>query len=330
MPQTPDPDPAAAPPGPGTEPRAGPGAPGAAAGADPGASPAVAAFRRIGLPPGLHLVATPIGNARDITLRALDTLASADLLAAEDTRTLRHLMDIHGVPLRGRRIVAYHDHNGAEARPQLLAALERGASVAYASEAGTPLVADPGFQLARAAAAAGHAVVPVPGASAVLAALVAAGLPTDRFLFAGFLPAAEGARIAALRDLAAVPATLVLFESPRRVHRTLGELVHHLGGDRMAAVCRELTKRFEEVLRGPLADLVARIEGRELRGEVVIVVDRAGARSAGGAEVDAALRGALAGGASLRDAVDAVAAALGHPRRIVYARALALGPQEGD
>lgn len=300
--------------------------------ADPpeAAGPAMQLARRVDLVPGLHLVATPIGTARDITLRALDTLASADVLAAEDTRTLRHLMDIHGIPLRSRRIIAYHDHNGAEARPRILAALAAGASVAYASEAGTPLVADPGFQLARAAAAAGHRVVPVPGASAVLAALVAAGLPTDRFLFAGFLPAAEGARMAAIRDLAMVPATLVLFESPRRVHRTLGELVLHLGAEREAAVCRELTKRFEEVLRAPLGDLAARLEGQELRGEVVIVVDRGAERQAGDADVDAALRAALAGGASLRDAVDGVAATSGRPRKAIYARALALGREGGS
>ena len=292
--------------------------------------PATTVFRRVALAPGLHIVATPIGAARDITLRALDTLASADVLAAEDTRTLRHLMDIHGIPLRGRRILAYHDHNGAEMRPRLLETLAAGASLAYASEAGTPLVADPGFQLARAAAAAGHRVIPVPGASAVLAALVAAGLPTDRFLFAGFLPVSEAARHEAIRDLAAVPATLVLFESPRRINRTLADLALHMGRERMAAVCRELTKRFEETMRAPLGELADCLSGQDLRGEVVIVVDRSAARASDDAEVDAALRGALAGGASLRDAVEHVTAASGRPRRAVYARALALGGDGGN
>ncbi|HMO08667.1 MAG TPA: 16S rRNA (cytidine(1402)-2'-O)-methyltransferase [Paracoccaceae bacterium] len=294
------------------------------------AEPAGGLFRHVRLVPGLHLVSTPIGNARDITLRALDTLASADVLAAEDTRTLRHLMDIHGVPLRGRRVLAYHDHNGAAVRPRLLAALEAGASVAYASEAGTPLVADPGFQLARAAATAGHRVVPVPGASAVLAALVAAGLPTDRFLFAGFLPAGDGARTAVLAELAAVPATLVIFESPRRVKRTLGELSEVFGEGRMAALCRELTKRFEEVIRGPLGQLRDDPALRDLRGEVVMVIDRAPDRIAGDGDVDAALRDALAKGATLRDAVEGVTAATGRTRRSVYARALALGSDIGD
>lgn len=282
---------------------------------------------RAGLPGGLYFVATPIGAARDITLRALDILATAEVLAAEDSRTLRHLMEIHAIPLGGRRIVAYHDHNGPEARPQLLAALAEGRSVAYASEAGTPLVADPGYQLARAAIAAGHKVIAAPGPSAVLAALTVSGLPTDRFLFAGFPPPAEAARRSFLAELGAVPATLVLYESPKRVHRTLADLVQSLGGDRKAAVCRELTKRFEEVVRGPLAELADHFAGREVKGEIVLVIDRAGAAAAGEADVEAALRAALAGH-SLKDAVALVAGAHGLPRREVYRRALAL--ETGD
>ena len=161
------------------------------------------------VPPGLHLVSTPIGAARDITLRGLDLLAGADVLAAEDTRSLRRLMEIHGVPLKGRPLIAYHDHNGAQVRPRLIALLAEGKSIAYASEAGTPLVADPGFQLARAAIAAGHSVLAAPGASAVLTALAVGGLPTDRFCFAGFPPAQGAARKAWLAELAPIPATLV-------------------------------------------------------------------------------------------------------------------------
>jgi 16S rRNA (cytidine1402-2'-O)-methyltransferase len=175
------------------------------------------------VPPGLHLVSVPIGAARDITLRALDLLAGADVLAAEDTRTLRHLMEIHGIALAGRPLLACHDHNEAQVVPKVLEALRAGKSVAYAPEAGTPLVSDPGFGLARAAAAEGFAVLAAPGASAVLAALAVSGLPSDRFLFAGFPPAAQGERARFLAELAGVRATLVLYESPRRIGRLLAE-----------------------------------------------------------------------------------------------------------
>lgn len=271
---------------------------------------------------GLYLVATPIGAARDVTLRGLDVLASADVLAAEDTRSLRHLMDIHGVPLRGRRVLAYHDHNGPQARPRLLAALAEGKSVAYASEAGTPLVADPGYQLAREAAAAGHRVTTAPGASAVLAALTVAGLPTDRFLFAGFPPASKGARAGWLTELRDVPATLVLYESPRRVARLLAEAAEVLGGDRPAALCRELTKRFEEVRRGSLAELAAAMAGTPVKGEVVVVIGR-GAPTARAGDLEDALAGALRE-MSVKDAAASVAEALGLPRREVYQAALRL------
>jgi 16S rRNA (cytidine1402-2'-O)-methyltransferase len=277
---------------------------------------------RTRLDPGLHIVSTPIGAARDITLRALDVLASADVLAAEDTRTLRHLMDIHGVALEGRRIVAYHDHNGPRVRPRLLADLAAGLSVAYASEAGTPLVADPGFALARAAIAAGHPVRAVPGASAVLAALAVAGLPTDRFLFAGFPPPQEAARRRWLAGIAAVDATLVVYESPRRVGELLTEMAETLGEEREAVVCRELTKRFEETLRGRLGDLAARLSGPPPKGEIVVVVGRPEpAAAASPATLEAALDEAL-GQMSVKDAAEAVATALGLPRREVYQAAL--------
>jgi 16S rRNA (cytidine1402-2'-O)-methyltransferase len=279
------------------------------------------------LPPGLHLVSTPIGAARDITLRALDILRTADVLAAEDTRTLRHLMEIHGVNLGERPLVPYHDHNGEAARPRLLRALAEGRSVAYASEAGTPLVADPGYQLARAAIAAGHPVLAAPGPSAVLAALTVSGLPTDRFLFAGFPPAGAGDRSRFLTELAAVPATLVLYESPKRVSRLLGELVEAFGTEREAAVCRELTKRFEEVSRGTLAELSASFAGRAVKGEIVVVVDRAPPRAETPESIEAALRDALARG-SVKDAADEVAGALNLPRKEVYRMALKLAGRE--
>jgi len=279
--------------------------------------------QRQALAPGLYFVATPIGAARDITLRALDILASADLLAAEDTRTLRHLMDIHGIPLGDRQIVAYHDHNGARMRPLLLAALAEGKSVAYASEAGTPLVADPGFQLGRAAIAAGHVVTTAPGPSAVLAALTVAGLPSDRFLFAGFPPATASQRRQWLTELAPIPATLVLYESPKRIRTLLTEMRDTLGGTRQAAVCRELTKRFEEVSRGTLDELAAAFADRAVKGEIVIVVDRPGKTEVDASEIEARLREALEC-QSIRDAATEVAQALGLPRRQVYQLALEL------
>ena len=295
-----------------------------------GQSPAIAPpWRRVKLEPGLHLVATPIGAARDITLRALDTLASADVLAAEDTRTLRHLMEIHGIPLAGRPVYAYHDHNGAAARPRLLAALAAGQSLAYASDAGTPLVADPGFALARAAIEDGHRVLAAPGPSALLAALTVAGLPTDRFLFAGFPPTTAKARADFLTPLAGLKATIVLYESPKRIHELLDGLVQSLGGERKAAICRELTKRFEEVRRGTLDELCTALAGKTIKGEVVVVIDRGETVLATLADVDAALRAALPG-STLRDAAGQVAEALGLPRRDVYQAALRLAAAEKE
>lgn len=279
------------------------------------------------VPPGLHFVSTPIGAARDITLRALDVLAGADVLAAEDTRTLRHLMEIHGVPLGDRPLWPYHDHNGDAMRPRLLRALEEGKSVAYASEAGTPLVADPGYQLARAAIAAGIPVLAAPGASAVLAALTVSGLPSDRFLFAGFPPTGAGDRARFLAEVGSVQATLILYESPKRVNRLLIELRDSLGGEREAVVCRELTKRFEEVTRGSLAELAEQFADRTVKGEVVVLVDRAAPRAADPASVEAALRSALAQG-SLKDAAAEVAEALNLPRKDVYRMALKLADRE--
>jgi 16S rRNA (cytidine1402-2'-O)-methyltransferase len=273
---------------------------------------------------GLHFVSTPIGAARDITLRALDTLASADVLAAEDTRTLRHLMEIHGVALNGRPLVAYHDHNAGQALPRLLAALAEGKSVAYASEAGTPLVSDPGFELAREAAARGLPVIAAPGPSAVLCALTVAGLPSDRFLFAGFPPNAKGARATFLQELAPIRATLVLYESPKRINQLLRDLAQYLGEGRQAAVCRELTKRFEEITRGTLAELVAAFADREVKGEIVVVIDRAGDMAVDAETVEKALERALQD-MSVKDAAASVAEAFGLPRKDVYRMALQRG-----
>lgn len=279
--------------------------------------------------PGLHLVSTPIGAARDITLRALDILTMADVLAAEDTRTLRHLMEIHGIPLNGRPLIAYHDHNGEQARPRILAALAEGKSVAYASEAGTPLVADPGMKLARAVIEDGRRVLAAPGASAVLAALAVAGLPTDKFLFAGFAPSTGAARRTWLKELAPIPATLVIYESPKRAARMLAEMADILGPDRQVALCRELTKRFEEVVRGTLAEVAERFAGTELRGEIVLVVDRAGEIIVDEATVEAALRQALAReGVRVKEAATEIAEQFGMAKRDVYQLALKLSDKD--
>lgn len=275
------------------------------------------------LAPGLYLVPTPIGNAADITLRALDVLARADAIAAEDTRETLKLMQIHGIARGGRPLVAYHEHNAAEARPRIARLLDGGKSVAYATDAGTPLVSDPGFRLVALAREGGHPVHALPGASAVLPALQLSGLPTDRFLFAGFLPAKAAARRRALAELAAVPATLVFYESPRRLGSALAEMAAVLGS-REAAVARELTKRFEEVRRGPLGTLAEAYASAPPKGEIVVVVAPPGdAPASTEADLDAALAAALER-QSVKDAAAAVAAETGTPRRTVYARALRL------
>ena len=268
------------------------------------------------LAPGLYLVSVPIGAARDITLRALDVLRDADVLAAEDTRALLRLMEIHGIPLRGRRITAYHDANGAKVRPRLLAELARGRSLAYASEAGTPLVADPGFPLVRAALAEGHAVTAAPGAVAAIMALTLSGLPSDVFTFAGFLPATAAARSAALRRLKDAPGTVIFYESPRRLGAMLADAARELG-PREAAVCRELTKRFEEVRRGGLDDLAAHYVDGAVKGECVVCI----AASASEAPDDDAIRRALSEAletSRLKDAAREVAERLGVSSRLVY------------
>ncbi|SCZ69613.1 16S rRNA (cytidine1402-2'-O)-methyltransferase [Epibacterium ulvae] len=282
--------------------------------------------QNIRLQPGLYFVATPIGTARDITLRALDILASCDLIAAEDTRSLRKLLEIHGVPLAGRQVVAYHDHSGSGARNRLIDAINSRQSVAYASEAGMPLIADPGYDLSRAAAEAGHLVTAAPGASAAITALTLAGLPTDAFFFAGFLPNATGARRKRLEELREVPGTLAFYESPKRVLASIKDMQTVLG-DRPAALCRELTKKFEEVRRLSLSELVESLEEKPVKGEIVVLVDRARAPTVSTSDLESDLRAALKD-SSVKDAADIVSKLYGLPRRKIYQMALNMAKAE--
>lgn len=277
------------------------------------------------LEPALYLVATPIGNLGDVTIRALETIAAADILACEDTRVTRALLARYGIR---HRPVAYHEHNAAEAGPRLVEAVASGRSVALVSDAGTPLISDPGFRLVEALRGKNLRVVPVPGPSAALAALTASGLPTDAFLFAGFLPSKSGQRAERLRALAAVPATLVVFESPNRLAESLAAMAEALG-DRSAAVCRELTKAFEEVSTGTLADLAARYDKAGApKGEVVVCIGPPAAAPAGDADVDAVLRGLLAEMPASKAAAEA-ARLTGRPRPDLYRRLLELKGDDG-
>ena len=238
------------------------------------------------LVPALYLVATPIGNLSDVTLRALETLAAADIVACEDTRVSRILLSRYGI---SRRMSAYHEHNAAQAGPKLVEAVMAGKSVALVSDAGTPLISDPGYRLVEEVVEAGGTVVPIPGPSALLAALTASGLPSDTFLFAGFLPVKSGRKQARLAELAAVPATLIFYESPRRIAETLAAM-HDVLGDRPAAVCRELTKTFEEVRRGSLAMLAESYAQQDTpKGEIVVCVGPPLAQVATEADIDALL-----------------------------------------
>ncbi|RCL87966.1 MAG: 16S rRNA (cytidine(1402)-2'-O)-methyltransferase [Hyphomonas sp.] len=295
---------------------------------DSGAIPAAGDSRRglpmgqpaVSLDPGLYVVSTPIGNLRDITLRALDVLTAADEVLAEDTRVAGKLMSAYGLKAR---LSPYHDHNGAERRPGLIRALQDGAKIALISDAGTPLVSDPGWKLAHEALEAGVKVIPIPGASAMLAGLVASGLPSDKFLFAGFLPPKSGARKSAAEALKAVPGTLIFYESGPRLADALADLASVLG-DRDAAVTRELTKMFEETRRGTLADLATHYaESGPPRGEIVLLVGPPGEHEVTPQRLDAALRDAL-DGQPTKAAANAVAEALGLPKRDVYQRALQL------
>lgn len=280
----------------------------------------------IRLAPGLHVVATPIGHLGDVTLRALATLKAADLVLCEDTRVTHKLLDRYGL---APKLHAYHDHNAAAVRPKVLAQLAAGAAIALVSDAGTPLVSDPGYKLVAEALEAGLRVYPVPGASALLAALVAAGLPTDRFFFEGFLPPKSGQRKNRLSEIAAIPATMVFYETGPRLEASLRDLAEVFGA-RSAAVCRELTKTFEETRRGMLDELAAHYEKAGApKGEIVIVVapPDPDANKISLDELDARLKQALKRG-SLKDAVAEVSDETGMKKREVYARALALADGE--
>ncbi len=271
--------------------------------------------------PGLYLVATPIGNLGDITLRALETLAGVDIIACEDTRITRRLTERYGITAV---LKPYHEHNAALARPKILEKLSQGASIALVSDAGTPLISDPGFKLVREVCAAGLAVIALPGPSSVLTALAVAALPTDRFFFEGFLPPKQTARRARLTELARIDATLVMFESGNRVQETLADLAAIMEG-RDGAICRELTKMHEEVTRAPLTDLAQGADTLETRGEFVLVVGPPpkGAQAMTEEALDDLLRASLARD-SVKDAVAHAVELSGRPRRAVYARALEL------
>lgn len=273
---------------------------------------------------GLYIVSTPIGAARDITLRALDILGAADIIAAEDTRNTRKLMDIHGISLGTRKLISYHDHNGHERRPYLLEALEAGKSVALVSDAGTPLLADPGYHLAQYIRDAGHKVATAPGASALLAALCVAGQPTDKFFFAGFAPNKTKARCDYFKSLNAIPGTLVFYESPKRLTKSLKDMVMAFGGDRPATICRELTKKFEEARPGSLQQLVDYYaEANTPKGEIVIVVGPPEKKEVTQDQIDQALLTALKE-FRIKDASKHVSKQLGISRNRAYERALEL------
>jgi len=280
--------------------------------------------------PGLYVVATPIGNLGDITLRALETLAGVDIIACEDTRITRRLTERYGITAV---LKPYHEHNAALARPKILERLAQGESIALVSDAGTPLISDPGFKLVREVSAAGHRVIALPGPSSVLNALSVAALPTDRFFFEGFLPPKQTARRARISELSRIDATLVLFESGTRVQDSLRDLAEVMGV-RLAAICREMTKLHEEVRRASVAELARSADTLETRGEFVLVIGppAADAQTMTKDAVDELLRSSLQRD-SLKDAVAHAVELSGRPRREIYARALALAkeiPAKGE
>jgi 16S rRNA (cytidine1402-2'-O)-methyltransferase len=274
--------------------------------------------------PGLYLVATPIGNLGDITLRALETLAGVDIIACEDTRMTRRLTERYGI---SALLKPYHEHNAALARPKILEKLAQGTSIALVSDAGTPLISDPGFKLVREVCAAGFKVIALPGPSSVLAALSVAALPTDRFFFEGFLPSKQNARRTRLSELSRIDATLVMFESGNRVQETLADLAEIMTG-RDAALCREMTKLHEDIKRAPIAELARIADTLETRGEFVLVIGppQASALVMTEDRLDDLLRSSLQTG-SVKDAVAHAVELSGRPRREIYARALELAKE---
>jgi 16S rRNA (cytidine1402-2'-O)-methyltransferase len=274
------------------------------------------------LSPGLYLVATPIGNLRDISLRALDTLAAADLVVCEDTRVTGKLLHAFGID---KKMLSYNDHNGAMRRGPLIEALEKGGKVAFVSDAGTPLVSDPGYKLVRECLELGINVTALPGANAPLTALQLSGLPSDQFSFIGFLPQKSGARRAHLQEWKNSRGTLIMFETGPRLAASLADIAEVLGGGREAAVTRELTKLYEESRRGTLKELAAAYGAEDPpKGEIVVVVAGAAEEAAGEEDVAALLEKALVT-MSVRDAAESVAAATGLPKKAVYRMALGMG-----
>lgn len=278
------------------------------------------------LDPGLYLVATPIGNLRDITIRALETLAACDVLACEDTRMTRRLLERYGID---KRMVTYHEHNAAEAGPKLLAALAQGKSVALVSDAGTPLISDPGYRLVQEAREQDMTVLPIPGPSAVLAALSASGMPTDDFRFIGFLPTKEKAKCDALTGHVADQSTLVCFDAPGRLMATLSAIEKVMGHERLVCVARELTKRFETIRTAPIEQLRAQFADETIKGEIVVLIapapDDNGAPDEAG--LDAMLVGLL-GEMSASKAAKEAAAMTGLAKAELYARCLVLKADE--
>lgn len=284
-----------------------------------------------GMSPGLTLVATPIGNLGDLSPRALATLQGAALVLCEDTRVTGAMLARHGVSVT---MIPLHEHNEDDQTPRILERLRAGDRIALVSDAGTPLVSDPGYRLVRAAIAAGLPVGAIPGPNAAVMALTLSGLPPHPFLFLGFLPVKAGPRAAEIARLRAVEraglsASMIFYEAPHRLAETLAALAEGFGPARPAAVARELTKRFEEVRRGNLAELAGHYATGPARGEIAIVIGPAPEEATGEAELERALRDALAAGMSVRDAAAAVAAATGLPRRQVYRQALAMGGGDG-
>jgi 16S rRNA (cytidine1402-2'-O)-methyltransferase len=271
------------------------------------------------LDPGLYVISTPIGNLRDITLRALDILSLSDLVLAEDTRVAQKLLSVYGL---SRPVERYDDHCDDRIRPKVLEMLSQGNRVALVSDAGTPLVSDPGYRLVKAAADAGAPIYAAPGPSALLAALAVSGLPSDRFLFAGFMPPKSTGRRAMLEELSPIRATLIFYETGPRLTESLRDMLA-VCGDRQAVVARELTKLYETVLRGPLSELIDRLGAQAPKGEIVVLIAPGTEAPATGADMDQALIEALAH-STLSDAAATVAKSLGLNRKTVYRRALEL------
>ncbi|MDC3003104.1 16S rRNA (cytidine(1402)-2'-O)-methyltransferase [Paracoccaceae bacterium] len=278
-------------------------------------------YKSIKLSPGLYFVSTPIGTARDITLRALDILANADVLAAEDTRTLKKLLEIHGIQLKKRSLISYHDHNASKVRPKLLAHLDQGKSIAYASEAGTPLIADPGFSLLTEVLSLKNNVTSAPGPCALIAALTVAGLPTDKFYFEGFLPTNKNQKEVKFRELQFYRGTLIFYESAKRLKDTLVKAAKVFGGDRQGVVCREITKKFEDTRRGGLKELSEFYSDKNVKGEIVLLIAGAVSSIIDQNELEQVLKDALKS-MSVKDSADTVANALNVPKRDVYQIAL--------